>query len=207
MMTGFASSERHEVQANRINLTALSRIPRGFTLVEILVVIVIVGIMAGLAVISIGGNPQRELQQEARRLQLVLRTAGDEALLTGKEYGLIADRHSYQILQFDQSGRQWVAGDNKIFSSYRLPEYIALNLSLEGEAVDLAKIMSPADREQQDDNTTDEAEEAQQAPALIFFSSGEATPFAVEIGRDGSRSVYRLSSDGVQDVQIEQHNG
>lgn len=186
---------------------ALSPILRGFTLVEILVVIVIVGIMAGLAVISIGGNPQRELQQEARRLQLVLRTAGDAALLTGKEYGLIADRNSYQILQFDQSERQWVAGDNKIFASYRLPEYIALNLSLEGEAVDLAKIMSPADREQQDDNTTDEAEEAQQAPALIFFSSGEATPFAVEIGRDGSRSVYRLSSDGVQDVQIEQHNG
>lgn len=192
--------------------------PRGFTLVEILVVIVIVSIMTGLAVISIGGNSQRELQQEALRLQLVLRTAADEALLQGREYGLIAEHNRYQIVQFDSSERQWVADDSRIFAAYTLPDNISLNLSLEGEPVDLAEILAP-DREEvltgesatetdsRGDDPDKEAAGIQEPPALIFFSSGEATPFVMEIGNNTNNSSYEISSDGIQDIQIEQHNG
>ena len=45
---------------------------RGFTLLELLMVIVVIGVMAGLAVATGGGNAGRELRRDAARMQQAL---------------------------------------------------------------------------------------------------------------------------------------
>ncbi|SMG02647.1 GspH/FimT family pseudopilin [Burkholderia singularis] len=52
---------------------------RGFTLLEMLVVLVIAGILVGAASITMRRNPRTDLREEAQRIAMLFETAGDEA--------------------------------------------------------------------------------------------------------------------------------
>jgi general secretion pathway protein H len=54
---------------------------QGFTLLEVLVVLLIAGLLVGLASLSLTRNPRSDLNEQAQRLALVFETAGDEAQL------------------------------------------------------------------------------------------------------------------------------
>src|SRR5690554_7758639 len=70
----------------------------GFTLIEILVVLVLVGLLAALAVFTMGGNSQqRELQNEVRELYLLMQTASEQAVLNNLEHGLLFEENGYQL--------------------------------------------------------------------------------------------------------------
>ncbi|WP_321785828.1 GspH/FimT family pseudopilin [Paraburkholderia sp. J94] len=51
----------------------------GFTLLEMLVVLMIAGLLVSLASISLTRNPRTDLNEEAQRVALLLESAGDEA--------------------------------------------------------------------------------------------------------------------------------
>lgn len=51
----------------------------GFTLLEMLVVLVIAGLLVSLASLAVTRNPRTDLNEEAQRLALLFESAGDEA--------------------------------------------------------------------------------------------------------------------------------
>jgi general secretion pathway protein H len=51
----------------------------GFTLLEMLVVLVIAGLLVSLASVKLTRNPRTDLNEEAQRLALLFESAGDEA--------------------------------------------------------------------------------------------------------------------------------
>jgi general secretion pathway protein H len=51
----------------------------GFTLLEMLVVLVIAGLLVSLTALTITRNPRTDLNEEAQRLALLFESAGDEA--------------------------------------------------------------------------------------------------------------------------------
>ncbi|MFO7705344.1 MAG: prepilin-type N-terminal cleavage/methylation domain-containing protein [Halopseudomonas sp.] len=83
----------------------------GFTLMELLVVLVLVGIVASLATLSIGDGAERQLRTETQRLVGVLQLARDELLITGdaeRALGLRRDSYSFlQLVILDDSTREW----------------------------------------------------------------------------------------------------
>jgi general secretion pathway protein H len=170
---------------------------RGFTLVEILIVVVIVGFLAGMAVLAIGNDPQRQLKQEAQRALAVLQLASDEAMLEGREYGLILDDSGYQVALFDEKKRQWLPSPQNAFSRYELPDSIILSLETEGSTVDLAKLLTKQDSEKETPSDND------LAPALLILSSGEITPFTLAFSSDRQpHTAFSLSSDGLSEIQL-----
>jgi len=85
---------------------------KGFTLIEILVVVAIIGIAAGIALISVGsGRTQKEVEGDARRLVGVLRELQNNAL-SGKH--VVSGRVSCAFV-FPPS----VAGATTVSPTYR----------------------------------------------------------------------------------------
>jgi len=171
---------------------------RGFTLVEILVVMVIVGLMAGMAVLAIGGDPHQQLKQEAQRIRSVLQLAADEALLQGQEYGLKLAPDGYQVVLFDEEQEQWTETTQQAFSAYQFPNDITLSLQSEGSKIDLT-ILNKTEEATQNQKP---AEESALKPALLLLSSGEMTPFTLQLHSADTEQQMQLSGDGLGDIRL-----
>jgi general secretion pathway protein H len=73
------TQHRQDCPAPEAPRRAKVRPQAGFTLLEMLVVLVIAGLLVSLASVKLTRNPRTDLNEEAQRLALLLESAGDEA--------------------------------------------------------------------------------------------------------------------------------
>jgi general secretion pathway protein H len=71
---------------------------RGFTLLELLVVVVILGIAAGVVSLSVAPREDRLVEGEAQRLAALFRLAQDEARARGRPVAWEATTQGYRFL-------------------------------------------------------------------------------------------------------------
>lgn len=121
-----------------LNQQPRHRLHRGFTLMELLVVLVLVGVVASLATLSVGDGAERKLKTEAERLAGALRLARDELLITGetdRALGLRHDAYSFlELIILDDSTREWKPVLDPQLGPRQLEEgMFELDLELEGE--------------------------------------------------------------------------
>lgn len=164
--------------------------PGGFTLLEVMVVLVLVGIIFSFAVLSFGGDDLAEsLERETRRLVTLINLAGDEAVLRGEELAMRFTDDSYTFLVLRADGWQEPEGD-RLLRSHTLPKGITVNIEVEGELQDLGK--------------TGDKDYA--SPQVFILSSGEMTPFAATFSADQSEYRYHLvvSQLGEQEWEVEE---
>ncbi|BFM14397.1 GspH family T2SS minor pseudopilin variant LspH [Maricurvus nonylphenolicus] len=161
----------------------------GFTLLEILVVVTIIGILAGLATLAIGGTDRRELQHEAQRLHQLFNLATDEATFNHSNFGFSLTETGYAFFRFDEDKEQWLSLDEKPWRAYTLPPFAKLNLELQGEAGTLGDARGDAFRDKNNKNS--------QQPTVMILASGELTPFRIEFSlREEATQLALISSDG-----------
>ncbi|HAV74498.1 MAG: prepilin-type N-terminal cleavage/methylation domain-containing protein [Limnobacter sp.] len=79
---------------------------RGFTLLELLVVIVVLSIAAGLIVVRGTPGDSNYLESDAKKLSQLLRIAQQESLLKSKDIRFVAGDEGYTFEEF--TGSRWV---------------------------------------------------------------------------------------------------
>lgn len=162
------------------------KIERGFTLVELLVVIVIISIMLGYLVVSIGGNgPDKILKDEANRISTLVQMASEQALLQRSELGLYIGEERYQFFQLRDG--EWTPLGDAIFRERTPSESIQLELITVNAA------------------PPPEIDEEKIVPQIFLLSSGEVTPFELEIKDDELEEYYSLSSTETGNISLK-HN-
>lgn len=85
---------------------------RGFTLVEIMVVMVIIGLTLGMVSLNAIPSQRQDLQAEARRLSLLLQLARDEAIVRNRPITFEATAERYHFLVRNETRWEPVANDD-----------------------------------------------------------------------------------------------
>ncbi len=177
---------------------------KGFTLVEILLVVVIIGVMAGLALLALGGNESRLLQLEASRLQQRLLLAQDEAGFRQQNLGLQIDSDGYEFLQYDEDNDQWLPLQDPKLSQHQFELPVNLRLELEGSPLLIAPNREESPGGASQAGIGDQATQ----PNILLLASGENSAFSLVLSLkdDGSRQsngqhpTQVLSSDGFSPI-------
>lgn len=183
---------------------------KGFTLLEVMVVLTIIGLMLGMATLSSGGNEQKqEAQQQALRLITQLDAYRNEAVFQNLDLGLAMDGKSTQLLSFiniynprELEGKSteeisalnenpWLAYTGNLNGSLDLPESLFMTLMIEDKELDFSELI-----------TDDEVR-----PAILFLSSDEYTPFSIMLQNhyDQSFSII-IEGDGFSRFQMRTEN-
>ena len=71
---------------------------RGFSLLELLIVMAIVGLTLGMVSFTASQNAQKDLQNDAQRISLLLQLARDEAIVRDRPVAFEADENHYDFL-------------------------------------------------------------------------------------------------------------
>ncbi|MGF1548291.1 MAG: type II secretion system minor pseudopilin GspH [Thiotrichales bacterium] len=140
-------------------------IARGFTLLELLVVVVIVAILTSFAVLGLGNRASTVVQEERQRLISLVDLAREEAVLEGRNYGLGFWRAGYAFYELRDG--DWAAlGSDAALRERAWPEELEVTVLLERLAIALRP--DPPER-----------------PQVFLFASGEITPFEVRLQVQG----------------------
>ena len=171
----------------------------GFSLIEILVVIVIIGIVMSIAILSItlaGGDSQ--LRDEAQRIVSLVAVAQDESLLQGREFGLEFMQGSYRFVEFDPLARQWseIVGDDTL-RQRQLPEELELQMFIEDRRVMLKT--QPANTETKDGGRPGIE---RYAPHVLIYSSGDMSPFEIHLLRRIDNGLLAVQGDAAGVLEI-----
>ncbi len=142
----------------------------GFTLIEMMVVLIIVGVIASLAMVRLTTDDDAaQARREAERLSALLHLARDEAIVRARSMGLRLAPDGYRFALYD-GGRWRDLDDDGVFRARRLPDH--LRLAVHG-----------VNRGTADGDPRDGREPP---PQVILTPGGEATPFELSIaGLDG----------------------
>ena len=177
-------------------MTARLALQSGFTLLELMVVLVLVGIIFSFAVLSIGGDDVAEaMERETRRLETLITMAGEEAVLRSEEVAIHFSEDGYTFLFLQADGWQEPEND-PLLRARTLPAGIRMRLEVEGDPPRLVK--SDKDKEKEKNDTKERP-----VPQVFILSSGEMTPFAVTLESDESRLRYHLSASLMGELEWE----
>ncbi|MBF0340574.1 MAG: type II secretion system minor pseudopilin GspH [Magnetococcales bacterium] len=154
----------------------------GFTLLEILVVLLIIGIMMGMALLSVTPRDrEKEAREELTRFKTLLDLAAREAALDGREWGVRFASHGYAFLMLDDKNH-WIpppGGERQLH-----PRHISDTLSV---ALRLEDASHPED--------LNIPPKSDVPPQVLISSDGEMTSFELDLGVPAARDEgvkYRL---------------
>ena len=171
-----------------MHIATACRAMRGMTSIEILVVLVIIGILATLATLSVGIlGEDRQIEDETRRLTDAIALLQEQALLEGRDYGILLETSRYEFQRFDAFEQRWkaVEGDPAL-GAHELPPDLAFELTLEGRPVLLRR----------------ERNEDARLPQLVAWGSGDMTPYRLTLARRGGAHIA-LVGDIDGSIEIE----
>ncbi|QBC03374.1 GspH/FimT family pseudopilin [Enterobacter cloacae] len=164
---------------------------QGFSLLEIMLVLALLGGMASLAIGMLPDRPS--LRVEENKLLSRLQWASEQAVQNGQVYGLVVTKTEWQVVRLTRAskgeqtsdywpGRYWQAiRDAGRPSVHRLAENVGLRLLLNGTEQTLAPSLHDARFE----------------PQILLMPGGESSRFAIHLSAEGQTSQVVTYTHGV----------
>ena len=167
-----------------MNTTVLEgRTEKGFTLIEVVIVVFIIGIVITFATLSVSQNSDRYIEDEAKRLQQLIRLATEEAVYRGNEMSIFITSKGYNFAKLN--GPKWeTISDDKLFREREFPDAITIKLIVDEQEVDLGNKDKPAQ--------------------IFLLSSGEVMPAFTIVLSGESDLEYRITGSNTGEITYQQ---
>jgi type II secretion system protein H len=109
----------------------------GFTLLEIMIVVVIIGILVTGALLSLGAiGKDSGLQQERDRLSALIAYGRERGAMLTLEYGIRCGQHGYRFVYYDNRLMRWTPETvDETLRARNLPSGLQLDLTIEGHQI------------------------------------------------------------------------
>jgi len=169
---------------------------KGFTLVEVLIVMLIITVVISLTVLSVTSTGRdSQLDEESRRIEGLLGLLHERALLEGRDFGLRIGPTAYEFVAYDTRRNLWLMLDQeREFRHRELPKGISFQLQLDSQTV----VIKPIDR--------DLSNGAPPNPQIAIAASGEGTPFRLILVRDATQAKSAVEGDALGKISRESSN-
>jgi general secretion pathway protein H len=148
---------------------------RGFTLIEILVVLVIMGVVVASVALSFTRDDSTLLSEASERLALLLQSAHDDAIMTGRPIAWSEEAGTYKFWRAQNDGWSPIETD-ELFHQRQLPQQVSM---LELRVNNIA--LKPGE-------------------LLVFAPGGLATPFEATLAFGNARST--IQGDAIGRVRV-----
>ena len=155
---------------------------RGFTLLELLIVIAIIGIVISLVSLSTGLIGNVPLEREAKRLHALIDQVGKEAIIQSKVIGIHFEDDNYTFLQLQNDQWEMLSEDNT-FKTRTLPEPLKL---------------------EHDFQSDDDSEQLK--PMVFFLPTGETLPFEITLRDMNNNEKYIITLEYNGTVSMERND-
>ena len=149
---------------------------RGFTLLELMIVLVLIGVLMGMVSFATGSSPARQARQEAHAFAGLIRQLREQAVLDGQEHGVRLSDAGYRAMRLGARG--W----EPLSRMYPWPDALLPRLSSDGYPESLGTEDGP--------------------PQLLMLSSDETSPFSLTFESHG-RTWSRVAADGLGEVRVD----
>ena len=148
----------------------------GFTLIELMVVLLLIGIVSTFAVLSLKGDPWgREIKLHIDRLTALVSAGSERAILRSEELAILFDSDGYSFLT--RGEEDWeLLEDDRLFRARQIPEGLKLTLEIEDRELQIS-------------------EDSKEKPMVLLLSSGEVTAFSITLTANETGYKQRRSWD------------
>jgi len=159
------------------------RLEDGFTLMELMVVLVVIGLMSSFVVLNLPTS-QTSAQEDAEQIAARFSAATREAVLSGETIGVMLTRNGYQFLR-RRKGAWQMAEIIPKQTMHLWPDTGSVTLWLAGERQSLPS-----------SNTVKPA----RMPFLMFAPTGESVSFELTIAKGGA--VASVEGDYISQIKV-----
>ncbi|MGI2209082.1 type II secretion system minor pseudopilin GspH [Shewanella baltica] len=149
----------------------------GFTLMEVMLVILLMGLTAAAVTMSIGNSgPQQALDRTALQFIAATEMVLDETVLSGQFIGIVIEKTSYQFV-FYKDGKWEPLDKDRLLSEKQMEPGVVMNLVLDG--------LPLVQDDEEDDSWFEEPliepsaddKKKHPEPQVMLFPSGEMSAF------------------------------
>lgn len=190
----------------------------GFTLLEILIVMVIIAVLATVVSLSVSGRAVDDrMEAESRRLEQLFRIASDEAQAKGLELGFRHTPQGFEFVTPDPATGRWRLIQDGMFRPRAVLAPFYLELRIDGRVLPPVPAATGAPQDDEDDGKpaaadTDRAREdadddegdtsVATAPQVLILSTGEMTAFTLDLKLKDQPAYYRLEGNALGELRL-----
>jgi len=169
---------------------------KGFTLVEILIVLLIITVVVSLTVLTVNSTGRdSQLDEESRRIEGLVGLLHERALLEGRDFGLRIEPAAYEFVVYDSRRDRWMMLDQEREFRHRdLPKGVSFQLQLDAQTVVIKAI----------DRNLSNGEPPR--PQIAIAASGEGTPFRLIMLREATQAKAVVDGDALGKISREDSN-